>query len=431
MRTLILAPPIVLENWKKELGLFSKIPAKHIVILHGPGKKRIETLKKIGKQSKIIITNYESLTMGGKKDMAKRFNKGPLLEAIQEWHPEVMILDEAHRCKNHKANRTKAAIALADRARYKFLLTGTPVLNTMEDFFSQFRILDDGETFGKNYFVFRNRFFKDKNAGMSKQSYFPDWVPKQGAAEEIRQRVRKKSMHVSKDDCLDLPPLVKQVIEVPMSPKQRKAYEGMHQDLITYIDDKAAVAEYAMTKALRLQQIVSGFVNVEEGQGERSAIAFKDHPRKKALKELLADIAPGNKVLVWAVFKENYADIRDVCEKLKLDYVEVHGGITQKNKMLAVDRLNNDPTCRVLIGHPGSGGIGINLVAASHAIFYSRSFSLEYDIQAEARNYRGGSEVHTKVTRIDLVTPGTIDEQVSKALASKKNIGYQVLREII
>jgi len=134
---------------------------------------------------------------------------------------------------------------------------------------------------------------------------------------------------------------------------------------------------------------------------------------------------------VWAVFKENYNDIREVCEKLKLDYVEVTGEVSQKNKMLAVERLNNDPKCRVLIGHPGSGGIGINLVAANHTIFYSRSFSLEYDIQAEARNYRGGSEQHEKVTRIDLVTPNTIDEQVLKALASKKNIGYQVLKEML
>ena len=98
--------------------------------------------------------------------------------------------------------------------------------------------------------------------------------------------------------------------------------------------------------------------------------------------------------------------------------------------MDAVERLNNDPSCRVLIGHTGSGGIGINLIAASYSIFYSRSFSLEYDIQAEARNYRGGSEKHTKVTRIDLVTPNTIDEEVVKALASKKKIGYQVLKKM-
>ena len=134
---------------------------------------------------------------------------------------------------------------------------------------------------------------------------------------------------------------------------------------------------------------------------------------------------------MWAVFKENYNDIREICETLKLDYVEVHGSIKHADKMASVDRFNTVDSCRVFIGHPRSGGIGINLVASDVSIFYSRDFSLENDIQAEARNYRGGSEQHEKVTRIDLVTPGTLDEKVMESLASKKNIGYKVLRDTV
>jgi len=448
LKTLIVAPPIVLENWKKEYLMHSKIDAKDIIVLYGTGKERLKILDRVGDQNKILITNYETLTMGSKKDPKKKTRTpGELFLRLQEWAPEIFILDESHRCKDQRTARSQSCIKIADIAPYKFILTGTPVLNSMEDLFAQFRILDGGKTFGQNYFQFRNRFFQDYNAGMPSHKYYPDWRPKKDAADEINRLVSRRSMHVTKADCLDLPPLVKKSIEVGMSKEQEKAYIEMRQQLITYIETemssleelkrqgepnvKAAVAEYAMTKALRLQQIVSGFVNLEDGGGERTAHKFKNNPRKDALKELLTDIAPSNKVLVWAVFKENYNDIREVCEKLKLDFVEVHGDITQKNKMVAVDRLNNDPKCRVLIGHPGSGGIGINLVSASHSIFYSRSFSLEYDIQAEARNYRGGSERHDKVTRIDLVTPGTIDEQVLKALASKKSIGYQVLRQML
>lgn len=444
LKTLIVAPPIVLENWKKEIIFHSNINPKDIVILYGTGKQRLAMLERIGTTNKIIITNYETLTMGSKKDPKKKTRtSGELFNKLFEWGPELFILDESHRCKDQRTARATACIKIADIAPHKFILTGTPVLNSMEDLFAQFRILDGGRTFGKNYFQFRNRYFQDMNAGMPSQKYYPDWKPKRGAAEEINKLVSKRSMHVTKAECLDLPPLVKKTIEVEMGKEQEKAYNEMRQQLITYIETemsaieelkrqgepniKAAVAEYAMTKALRLQQIVSGFVNVEEGQGKREAYKFKINPRKDALRELLSDIAPVNKVLVWAVFKENYADIREVCEKLKLDYVEVHGDVTQKNKMLAVERLQNDPKCRVLIGHPGSGGIGITLTAASHSIFYSRSFSLEYEIQAEARNHRGGSEIHDKITRIDLVTPRTIDEQVLKALSQKKAIGIRVL----
>lgn len=434
MRTLIVGPPIILENWKREIIANSNITPKDIVVLYGTGKKRIEMMKRILDKPKIVITNYESLTMGAKKTKVGSKTKrvpGELFSTLMAWAPEIMVLDESHRCKDATTSRAIMATRIADIARYKFLLTGTPILNTMMDIFSQFRILDGGKTFGQNFFVFRGRYFTDKNSGMNSQKHFPNWVPKEGAADEINKLVRRKSMYVTKDECLDLPPLMKQTIHVPMSPAQAKAYDSMRKHFIAYIDDKAAVAELALTKALRLQQIVSGFVNVEEGAGIRKPVVFKDNPRKQALKELLTDITPQHKVLVWSVFKENYNDIREVCEKLKIEYVEVHGGITQKNKMLAVDSFNDDANIRVLIGHPGSGGIGINLVAASYSIFYSRSFSLEFDIQAEARNYRGGSERHSKVTRIDLVTPDTIDEQVLKALASKKHIGYQVLKEMV
>jgi SNF2 family DNA or RNA helicase len=155
---------------------------------------------------------------------------------------------------------------------------------------------------------------------------------------------------------------------------------------------------------------------------------FTDNPRAQALSDILEDLTPHHKVIVWAVFKENYKQIREVLERLKLSYVEVHGEVSQKEKLNGVDKFNTDPTCRVFLGHPASGGIGINLVSASISVFYSRNFSLENDIQAEARNYRSGSEQHKKITRIDLVTPDTIDEEVLEALSQKKQIGESVLR---
>ena len=136
-----------------------------------------------------------------------------------------------------------------------------------------------------------------------------------------------------------------------------------------------------------------------------------------------------HKIIIWAVFKDNYSAIRKVLEKDGINYVEIHGGITGKKKFEAVDAFNTDDSVRVIIGHPGSGGIGINLVAASHAIFYSRGFSLEHDLQAEARNYRGGSEQHDQITRIDLIAKDTIDERILEALEEKKKTAETVLDE--
>ncbi len=423
LRTVVLGPPIVVQNWKREIEAFSKV-GPYVHCLEGPGKKRAADVAALGavngRQSPaIFVTNYESLLMQA------------VYDELVAWQPEAIVFDESHKLKNPSAKRTKQAIRLADLAKYRLILTGTPILNTPMDIFAQFRVLDGGETFGKNYFVFRAQYFHDKNAMMPKDKHFPNWQPRPGALDELNAKIKPASMVVKKADCLDLPPLVRQEIPVELSKTQATLYNAMKKDFIAYVNDKACVANLAITKALRLQQIVSGFVTLEGADGEeRTNVAIKDNPRAQALREVLADVAPYHKVLVWAVFRQNYAAIRDVCDELQLPYVEVHGDIPAKAKQEAVDRFNNDPAVRVFIGHPASSGIGINLVAASYAVFYSRGFSLEYDLQAEARNYRGGSEQHEKITRIDLIATGTIDELVSKKLASKQEISDKILLDL-
>ena len=236
-------------------------------------------------------------------------------------------------------------------------------------------------------------------------------------------------MVAKKSECLDLPPLVKKEIFIELSKEQRRIYEELKTDLITYINDKACTAPLALTKALRLQQIVSGFVVGEDDENQKHEIVIKDNPRAKALEELLRELTPHHKVIVWAVFKNNYETIRQICGKLKIKHVEVHGSIPSRTKFENVDKFNTDDNRRVFLGHPLSGGIGINLIASSVSIFYSRNFSLGQDVQAEARNYRGGSEIHEKVTRIDLVAKDTIDEVIQKALANKQEISDKLLRD--
>lgn len=420
--TLILAPPIVLENWRRELLAHTDVPKDRIVVLSGTGKKRLEALDRAMKlygTRFVAITNYEGLLMA------------PLYaNLLERWRPQCLVVDESHRCKDIKARRTKLAIQLADQADLcRLILTGTPVLNSPMDLFSQYRIMDRGEALGKNFFVFRASYFVDRNAYMPKQKYFPDWRPTEDGMERLNKVIQRTASRVEKKDCLDLPPLVRKTIEVELSPEQRKLYDAMKTDFVAYLGDKACVAQLAITKALRLQQIVSGHVPLEGEQGDISVRDLADTPRESALRELLGEIAPYHKVIVWTVFRHSYGVVRRVASDLDLPFVEVHGEVGPSAKQAAVDAFERDPKVRVLIGHPGSGGIGVNLVAASYSIFYSRSFSLENDLQAEARNYRGGSHIHEKVTRIDLVARNTIDETVLNALQAKSQMSVELLRQ--
>lgn len=380
--------------------------------LEGSEKKRCKTL--LGSDSLVFVSNYESLRMK------------ELYQLYLGFKPEIIVFDESHKLKNPSAQTTKKAIALADTARYKYLLSGTPVLNSPMDLFSQYRAMDGGKSFGKNFFSFRAKYFYDANAGMPKTYHFPNWVVKKTATSDINKIVNDTSLRVTKEECLDLPPLIRQTQYVEMTAEQAKMYKQMKQDFITFINDKACVAQLALTKALRLQQIVSGFVRLDDG----SEITLKTTPREKALEELLTDLTPNHKVIVWAVFRHNFKQISKICEKVGVDYVEVHGEVSGKAKQESIDRFNNDDRCRVFIGHPGAGGVGISLVCSDISIYFSRSFSLEHDLQSEARNHRGGSEQHNKITRIDLVSKDTIDQLVLEMLAKKVELGENLLQAI-
>jgi SNF2 family DNA or RNA helicase len=350
-----------------------------------------------------------------------------LFTLLFDWKPSVLVVDESHRCKSIKSKRAKAVEILSGVTTYRYILTGTPVLNSAMDLFQQFKILDLGKTFGQNFYSYRGRYFEDSNARWAgKPNYFSKWEARPEAYAELSKKISSMAVYAKKSECLDLPPLVRESYEVELGNEQFRLYKEMLNDYVTFILDertkqsKAVMAQLAITKALRLRQILSGFVKTDTGE----EVPLEDVPRADALKELLEDLCESHKVVVWAVFKQDYERIRGICKSLELEYAELHGDI--KDKDIELEKWKK-PSCRVMIANQGAGGIGIDLIESDVSIYYSKSFSLEHDIQSEARNYRGGSEIHKKITRIDLVTAGTLDEVVSEALIMKQDIGTKIL----
>lgn len=426
LRTLILAPPIVLDNWANEWRKYSAIPRSQVTVLSGSSKQRLKLFQE--RQAGIVVTNYEGLQME------------ELYAALQAWQPEALIFDECHRLANYKAKRSKLADGLANPGTKKsplprplvYMLSGTPVMNSMLDIFQQYKILDGGETFGSNFFGFRAKYFRDKNAHMNRQNYFPNWVPIQGADEDIARLMAKNSMRVKKEACLDLPPLVDQTIEVEMSPKQAAAYRSMLKDYVAFFEKgdtkHASVAELAITKGLRLMQIASGYIKTDAGE----ELAFDEGftPKQEALYQVLEDLVAHHKVIIWANWKHNYKQIREVLDKLKVKFLEMNGDHGPKKNREAAALFESDDSYRCIIGHPESAGEGINLVSASYSVSYSRDFSWRRFVQASARNHRGGSEIHEKVTRIILLTKQTIEAEITMKLIAKEEISESVLRDI-
>lgn len=446
LRTLILCPPIVCDNWRNEWLKYSKVPPEYVTALTGTGKKRLQTLVvkgftaegDPGAQCKempkphIFITNYESLQMP------------ELFAALQAWKPQAIVFDEAHRLKDYRrtAKRAQAALKLTRPGSKKapeprplvYCLTGTPYPNSMLDIFMIFKILDGGLAFGDTFSIFRAYYFRDKNAHMPKEKHFPLWVPLQGAENALSLKMKAASMRVKLEECMDLPPVINKTIEVEMDPEQKRIYREMQHELVAFFEregeQKTAMADMAMVKGMRLMQIASGYVKDDQGE-EHSAVKEGEWtPKQKALNEVLSDLIPGHKVIIWAVWKNNYEQIREVLRKRGIRWTEMNGEQGSAKNRANAKAFDETDDYDVILAHPESGGEGINLVSASVRISYSRNFSWRQMKQADARNYRGGSERHASVTRINLVTKGTVEGKITEKLANHEEITEAVLREI-
>jgi SNF2 family DNA or RNA helicase len=418
MKTLIISPLVTLFNWKDEFEKHSYIKPEFIHPIYGTTAKKLKLFEKAisSNENQIIIVNYEAM-------IAPKFVK-----AMMEWAPEILLLDESHYCKSHKSKRSKAIHALSQSCKHRYIMTGTPMTNNVPDLFMQYNILDGGETFGSNFYVFQRMYMYDENASWShKQKHFPKWKMRDEKMPEINEKIYSKAIRVTKDETLDLPPLVEKVYKVPLSPKQKKYYDNMERDFLTYIEEGEqkgiAVAQLAVTKALRLQQIVTGFITDDEGQ----IIEIEENPRLKAVEELVHALHDKHKVILWCSFKHNYKQLGRLMDKMKIKHKFITGDMNLQEKRDAMESFNNDEETRVIICNRKAGGIGINLVAASYSIVFSRNFSLEEELQSRDRNYRGGSEIHDRIVRINLCAENTTDERITEALVAKKKVSDNIL----
>jgi len=263
LKTLIVSPVVTLANWQNEIGIWTPIkPTNVIALLEGTGKKKAEKVGKLNPlEGNIVILNYEALLTD------------ELFEAIQKWGPEVIIGDEIHLCKAHNTKRSRAMAVLCDKAKYKILMTGTPILNSVKDIFMPFRIMDRGATFGTNIHVFMSKYMMDMNEGWnSRPGYFPKWVNNPKTFADLTERIYKKAIRKLKSECLDLPPLIEKTVLLDMGKEQKKAYVEMKRDFLTFVEDQkklgtpqAVTAQMALVKALKLLQIASGHVKTDKG----------------------------------------------------------------------------------------------------------------------------------------------------------------------
>lgn len=339
-----------------------------------------------------------------------------------------LTLDEMHRIKNPDAKVTKACLELAQVAAWRLGMTGTPVLQGIQDVWSQWYVVDLGITFGSNYVQYRREY-------MTEDAYTFTLDPRPGSLDKVGLKMRRRGIRYTKADCLDLPPKTFERQNIEMTPRQKAAYLEMERLLIARLseseyDDVFATAANQLVMILRLTQITSGFVPDENGIIHR----FVPNPKLDVLEEVVREQLPYHQIIVWARYTE---DVASICERMRnLNPIAIVGeqaipkirqrGIPVPSRDDA-KRLFQSGANRLLVANPEAGGEGLNLYAASLAIYYSQGYSLKHRLQSEDRCHRSGSEIHEKVTYLDLICENSVDEIVSAALAGKKAVADVVV----
>ena len=333
------------------------------------------------------------------------------MEKILMSNKVMLVVDESSRIKTPGAKRTKAITKFGKQAKYRRIMTGTPVTKGPEDVYSQFKFLDPYILGYDSYYSFRARY-------CIMGGYENKQIIAYNHIDELTKSIEGHSFRVLKKDCLDLPEKIYQRHTVELSKKQRKLYDQLRKDFVTELEGEQLSAPEAITRLLRLQQIICGWFPTEEG-----GMPIEDkNARLAALLDLLPDIQC--KVIIWARFKR---DIKAIGEALGSKAVSYYGEVSNDDRETAVDRFQNDPKVRYFVGQPQSGGIGLTLTAAECAIYYSNSFDLETRMQSEDRCHRIGTK--NNVTYIDFESPKTIDTKIINALREKKNLADTITKD--
>ncbi len=417
---LIVAPKGVYKNWNDiEFPVHLPDHVDHTKVLWEATitkKKQVEldTLFDGKEELKILIMNVEAFSTTKGLDFARSFLNIFLGRAL-------IGIDESTTIKSPTAKRTKNILKLGNLAKYRRILTGSPVTKSPLDLYSQCEFLDPYHLSHYSYYSFRARYAQmlDRNFGGRRVQI----VGSYRNLGELTDKLEKFSYRVLKEDCLDLPEKIFTKRFVELTPEQKRIYAQLKKLALATIDNKIMSTVNVMTQLMRLHQVTCGTFKADDG-----TIKHLSNNRLTALMDCLEETE--GKVIIWATYRE---DIKKIVDSLKKAYgeastVEYHGGVdaTLRQDHIAQFQDVKGPT-RYFVGNPQTGGYGITLTAANTVIYFSNSYDLEKRLQSEDRAHRIGQT--GSVTYVDLIAEKTIDEKIVKSLRDKIDIANEIMGE--
>ncbi len=410
-KVLIVAPTSVCAVWPKEFQEYADFRYT-IRTLLGDKVKRIKELDDLERfpfpALKVAVINYESTWREG------------IFERLMAYDADLIIADESQRIKTHDADQSKALHKLGDRARYKMILSGTPVQNDAIDIFSQYRFLDP-TVFGLNFYPFRSRYAVMGGFNRKKIVGYRD-------LDQLIKKEHSIAYRVTKEEAIDLPEQTFENRYITLNRKERGLYDQLRRSSVAELEGGGTItATTVLTRLLRLQQFTGGFL--VEDDADRPQLVSRG--KLDALADILQDyvIDGRKKLVIFARFIPEVMEIIKLSENIlgknHKKTVAIYGEIKKESRGDIVRQFQEDPDTMVFVGQIDTAGTGITLTAADTCVYYSVNFNYATYSQSLSRIHRIGQR--NRCTYIHLVTEKTVDDMILSALAKKEDLAKTVV----
>lgn len=396
-RVLVIAPKRVAEDtWSRESEKWDHTKHFRVAKILGTSSEREFAIRS---DADIYVVNRENV-----KWLVDYFRKK------RNWPYDMIVIDELSSFKSNSSQRFKSLKTVMPLVKRVIGLTGTPTPNGLMDLWPQIYLLDRGERLGKTITGYRDRYFIP---GQRNGYTVFNWTPKPEAETVIQNKISDICISMAAKDYLNLPERIDNVVEIKLSDKEFKVYKDFEREqLLEFDEESAVVALTAATVSNKLLQMANGSVY----DTEKNIVHI--HDRKLEALEDILEFSQGP-VLVFYNFKHDY-------ERLMKKFANINPRTL--NTSADISDWNNGKI-KLLLAHPASVGHGLNIQAGGNVIiWFGLTWSLELYQQANARLYRQGQTKNVIIHH--LVTKGTIDEDVMKAL-KRKDAGQSALLESI
>lgn len=380
-KVLVVAPlRVARDTWPAEIEKWEHLKYMTYSVVVGTEEERRQALLK---KALVYIINRENVDwLVSKSGVPFRF--------------DMVVIDELSSFKSHTSKRFKSLLKVRPQVKRIVGLTGTPSGNGLMDLWAEFQLLDMGKRLGRYISHYREAFFEpDKRNQMMVFSY----KPRPGAAKEIYQLIGDMTISMKSLDFLPMPKLIMNEVHVKLSPAERKVYDELRKKMALSIEGKEIDAANAAALSGKLLQMANGAVYDDDHK------PIRIHDRKLDALEDLMEAANGKPILIAYWFKHDLARMK---ERLSIREIRSSKDITDWNE-------GKIPVAAI---HPASAGHGLNLQqGGSMLVWFGLTWSLELYQQTNARLWRQGQKNMVIIHHI--VTKGTIDEQVMRALKRK------------